>query len=140
MRCFAAWTGSWNLALVFALTAVAPVNRLGSQSIAMPQAGFRMQPPPEPAVLDMRPGFLESRTFWKEGGVIGGAATLFMGMLVYFEARKGQSPPSLLLLPPAAAVSFLVGAGPGAFLGGLIPKPARVDSTRAITHRLPPQH
>ena len=64
----------------------------------------------------------ESRTLWLEGGIAGGTITLIYGMLFYFDAHSRPNGPSILRLPAAAAISFLVGFGPGAFLGGLIPK------------------
>ena len=54
--------------------------------------------------------------------VLGGTITLIYGMLFYFDAHSRPNGPSILRLPAAAAISFLVGFGPGAFLGGLIPK------------------
>ena len=112
--------------LTTALSVVATGN-LQAQQAETPRHGFGRSTlvATSPRMMDLRRGIVESRTFWKEGGVVGGAATLVIGMLLFFEARQGQSPPSLLLLPPAAAISFLVGAGPGAFIGGLIPKPGK---------------
>ena len=103
-------------------------NRMSAQALPVPRAGFRAEVSAVPPSLNVRTGFIESRTFWKEGGIIGGGITALIATAFVLDEESGAP---FYAVPPAIALSFLVGAGPGAFLGGLIPKPARVATPTA---------
>lgn len=130
MRC-SRTTGPLRLtALAAAAALLGGVPTLSAQRMDQLRTGLSPEPPPAASVPKLDRRRFESHTYWKAGGVLGGAVTLAYGMLIFFDARDEPNGPSLLMLPPAAAISFLVGFGPGALLGSLIPKPSNGTSSQ----------
>jgi len=78
---------------------------------------------------------IESRIHWKEGGIAGGVVTAAIGFSFPMDKdSKGDRAAPLYAIPPLTVLSALVGFGPGALVGSLIPKRPRADSTATGSH------
>lgn len=57
----------------------------------------------------------KKRTYWLEGGVVGGALTGLIGA-----SLAGACPPNTGSCPSSPVLSFVIGAVPGFIIGGLL--------------------
>jgi len=86
-------------------------------------------------VTGMLASIRESRTYWKEGGIAGGVVTAAIGFIFLMDKdSKGDRAAPLYAIPPLTVLSALVGFGPGALVGSLIPKRPPADSTATGSH------